>query len=345
MIAYLLTTHPGLEAIVVEELTAHLGHPPAAINTEAGRVAFKGSEGDLDTLFRLRSIHHILLWRGRYDLRAPVTLEQIESAVAATPIPELQTAASFRVRSVRRGGHDFKHMAIERTAGAVLHHRSRVPVNLDAPAVTVRVDLDDEVLSIGILRTDKPLSRRAKVFAQRIGLSADLAFAAVHVAELAHPERILDPFCGSGTLLLEAGAVFPRCELWGSDWIANAVAGAERNLAAAGYTDRAYVREQDALHMADIYPAKAFDALVTNPPFGVKMSRGVNYYRFYHRLLTQADAVLKPHGRLVLWVHRLGQLQAAVKHQGQFEFDRTIRVQAGAARPCLASLKRRVERQ
>jgi tRNA G10 N-methylase Trm11 len=40
---------------------------------------------------------------------------------------------------------------------------------------------------------------------------------------------ILDPFCGSGTILMEAALMFPRASLYGSDINAKQIAGAKRN--------------------------------------------------------------------------------------------------------------------
>ncbi|MEL7371808.1 MAG: methyltransferase, partial [Myxococcota bacterium] len=194
---------------------------------------------------------------------------------------------------------------------------------------------------VGILLTDAPLSRRSKVAAQRIGLSADLAYATTHVVDLHQPSRILDPFCGSGTLLLEAGAAHPDAELWGSDWTPGAVDAARANLREAGFIDRSRLTEQDALQMADAYPRGTFDAIVTNPPFGLKMGARINFHRFYRRWLEQADLLLKPDGRLSLWAHKRTHLEQAIAKNGMFRVDRTIAVQTGVARPTLFSLRRR----
>lgn len=343
MTEFVLTTHPGLEAIVAEELATRVGSVGPRVlepTTEPGRVLVQLPDGLRPILMSLRSVHHVIEGIARWSLPEPVTLEGIQAAVRQVEVPGLTEAKTFRVTSVRRGRHTFGHMDIERAAGAVYHLATGVPVNLNAPAVTIRVDLDGNVLWVGRALTDRPLSRRAKVYAQRVGLSADLAYAAVHVAALTAPERILDPFCGSGTLLVEAGFAHPDAELWGGDWVESAADGTRRNLDAAGLGDRAHVVEQDALRMAERYPAQSFDAIVTNPPFGVKMGPRIDFFRFYARLLAQAEAVLKPDGRLVVWVHRLGQLNAAVKTHGRFERYRTVTVQTGTARPTVVALRR-----
>ena len=336
---YTLTTHPGLEPIAVEELQAILTTASAG-DIEPGRVVFQAAPPEEAKLLRLRSVHHVVRYLARIPLSPPIALDDIRSALDNVEVPDLGGAESFRVRSVRRGRHDFNHMDLERSAGAVLFTRTKIKVDLHRPAVTVRVDLDDDVLWVGILLTPTPLSRRAKTYAQRVGLSADLAYATTHVAGLITPERIVDPFCGSGTLLLEAGALHPGCELWGSDWVPAAVEGTQLNLHAAGLADRMRVRELDALRMADVYPHEAFDAIVTNPPFGLKVGPGINFYRFYHRLLTQARLLLKPEGRLALWVHRHGQFRGALKTFADLEVYRTIRVQTGSVRPTLLAVRR-----
>ena len=341
MTEFVLTTHPGLETVAVEEITRRLGRPPDRADTEPGRARIELPDDAQDTLLKLRSVHHVLRGITRIAFPHPVTIDAIQAAVAGVEIPGLSQAPSFRVRSVRRGQHPFRHMDIERAAGAVLHTATGVKVDLTQPALTVRVDLEADVVWIGTLLTDRPLSRRAKVYAQQIGLSADLAYAASHVLELSAPQRILDPFCGSGTLLLEAGAVHSDCELWASDWAPSAVDGARRNLDAAGFTARSFVRELDALKMSETYPTASFDAIVCNPPFGVKMGKSINFYRFYHRLLAEADRVLKPNGKLAVWAHRRGQLSAAAASHAVFEPFKMVTVQTGKARPVLVALRRR----
>ena len=340
MVLYAVTTHPGLEDLLVEEIAHRLSIDIKSVDRAPGRALVDLPASAQSTLLTLRSAHHVTVGVARQTIEHPITLVAIQSILKEISVPGLAAAPSFRVRSVRTGQHDFNSMALERAAGAVFHLASGVKVDLESPAVTIRVDLTDNVLWVGILLTDRPLSRRAKVYAQKIGLSADLAFAAVFVADLEEPERILDPFCGSGTLLLEAGALHPRAELWGSDWVEGAVQGTRTNLTAADFDQRAHLRTLDANRMASEYPSASFDAIVSNPPFGLKMGARVNFYRFYQRLLEQADVLLKPYGRLVLWLHRRGQFQAAVKAHGGFEVYRTIGVQTGSARPVLVGLRR-----
>lgn len=55
---------------------------------------------------------------------------------------------------------------------------------------------------------------------------------------------------------------------------------------------------------------------------------------------TRTEALLKPHGRLALWVHRYGQFRAALKPFSQLEVYRSVRVQTGSIRPTLVDVRR-----
>jgi len=174
-----------------------------------------------------------------------------------------------------------------------------------------------------------------------VALRANVAYAALRLAGVGpSTRRVLDPFCGSGTLLLEAGALAPEAELWGSDWRERAVTGTRANLQAAGLARRASLRQADARRLAESWPERSVDVLAGNPPFGRRLGSGMNFRDFYARLLEQIDRILAPGGRAVLLADHRVALEQAAGRQGSFRVTDTRVVDVGGIFPGITLLER-----
>ena len=290
----------------------------------------------------MRSIHHILRPVADFPLPAQEPLAGLERELAGVEIPELADRPPFRVTSDREGEHAFTSHDVQRVAGAVLVERYGAPVDLRGYTVEVRVDVVGERCAVAVQLTRKALSNRyERAFAPRVALRANVAYACLRLGDIG-PEtgRLLDPFCGSGTILLEAGALLPDTALHGSDRQEQAVEGARRNLAAAGLADRAELRQSDALSLERIYPAGFFDAIVTNPPYGARLGRGIRFGPFYIDLLTQTHHLLRPGGRLVVLVRKRGAFHGALAKAGGFRVREERMVATSGVYPVIFVLER-----
>ena len=92
-------------------------------------------------------------------------------------------------------------------------------------------------------------------------MNAKLARCMVNLAHAKTGKTLLDPFCGTGTTLLEATLI--GCEAVGMDVQRRMAAGAKRNLQHFGLT-------AEALVIADAGkpPLTHVDCVVTDPPYG-----------------------------------------------------------------------------
>jgi len=117
---------------------------------------------------------------------------------------------------------------------------------------------------------------------------------------------LLDPFCGSGTVLMEAGLLgFER--LAGNDIEAKAVADTKKNLVWSG--QEAEIVQGDASNIADRLPGP-FDAVVTEPylgpprtkkPTAAEAGRTVaELLRLYTRAFASIRRLLRPGGACVV---------------------------------------------
>jgi tRNA G10 N-methylase Trm11 len=99
-----------------------------------------------------------------------------------------------------------------------------------------------------------------------ISLSPRLARTLVNLTGLKPGQTLLDPFCGSGTILVEAYAKSLRC--LGVDSRASRVQEARENIrwSTGGVTDRGYdIRKGDARDLSRMLRGTKVDAVVTEP--------------------------------------------------------------------------------
>jgi putative N6-adenine-specific DNA methylase/tRNA (guanine6-N2)-methyltransferase len=144
---------------------------------------------------------------------------------------------------------------------------------------------------------------------------------------------VLDPFCGSGTILWEAGALWPDAHLVGNDWDEETLAGARRNAEAQALTDRVTLHEADVWHLDETLDGLRADLIVTNPPFGVRLGSSMDFGPFYRRVLRQFAAVLRPDGRVVMLVLRQSPFQQALRETEAFDVRHVRAIEIGGLYP------------
>lgn len=331
MTTLLFTTNPGLEDLVADELEDLAGSQGVAIDGLEIRPA--GVSGRITTqidgpwelvlslAYRLRSIHHIMRPIDHFVLPEQAPLQAIQERLSHVPIPELVRASTFRVTSERMGEHPFTSPEVERTVGAVLVARYGLGVDLEGFEVNLRVDIIGETCMIAVQLTQTALSHRyQRVYQPRVTLKPNVAYAALRLAQLPRqPRSLLDPFCGSGTILLEAAHLFPQATLLGSDWDHRAVTGTHANAEAAQLAESIHLRTADARTVRQAFPEiEEVDAIVTNPPYGRQLGRRIKFVPFYAACLRELHTLLPHRGRLVIIIHKRGAFAQALRRVGRF---------------------------
>ena len=176
----------------------------------------------------------------------------------------------------------------------------------------------------------------------RVALKASVAYALVHFARIVEKSdgTLLDPFCGSGTILFEAAVIFPDLALFCSDIDQHVVDCARENASALGCAERMALCQGDARELDAVFPDRRFDYIVTNPPYGMRFGQHLNFDRFYTRVLQQCWYRLRPGGRLVLiaWKYRL--FSRAAKRTGLFRLRAERVVETGGLHPRIFALDR-----
>lgn len=151
-------------------------------------------------------------------------------------------------------------------------------------------------------------------------------------AHLSHNAHVIDPFCGSATLLVERAKLMPYAALTGVDLSARAIAAARENTAAAGLTAR--IVRGDARNFSLTTPA---DELFANLPFGNRVGNHAENEQLYRGFFANLPKLLKPGGLLVLYTMEQKLLRTLLK---DFKMINEVCVPSGGLKPVLFIARR-----
>ena len=196
---------------------------------------------------------------------------EIKKAAAATDfnsvINEGETFA-VRIKRVKEYSPKSDTMNLERKLGKhILSNTTKTKVNLKKPDKTFFGVLTSNKLVFGIKLTEitpKTFSERRprkKPFFHPSAMPSKLARCMVNLARAKRGELVLDPFCGTGSVMVEAA--FVGCQVLGFDVQRRMAEGTRKNLEHFGV-------EPEGLVIADSrkLPLTRIDHVVTDPPYG-----------------------------------------------------------------------------
>lgn len=319
----------GLEPVVARELE-ELGVSPEP--QSVGGVAFPGDFSDaMRANWRLRAANRVLLelatwpaadgdalYRGARDLVAGGRFD-----------PLFDPSRSFAVSatSSRSALGDTRWIALRVKDGIVDAQRDRYGRRADVarrdPDLALRLRLAGDSATLLVDTSGEPLDRRGyRIDSTSAPLREQLAAAALLAGGWNGLGPIVDPMCGSGTLLAESAAIArglapnrlrrrwgfstlpwfdatswssivaealpspdPGARLYGCDLDPQAVAACRRNLALAGIADAAEVHVGDAF---DFAPPAGPGLIAVNPPYGERLASSPADWRRLGDLLKRA---------------------------------------------------------
>ena len=226
-----------------------------------------------------------------------------ESATLVPPFDPMRVVSGSFAVNVRtvRGASVSPRVAAREAAGYIWRRLDAPRVNLDQPDTEIRVFVTPsgavwgrQLYSIA----PQPFAARSprrRPFWRSIAIAARQARWMVNLCDVRAGQLVLDPFCGTASIPIEAA-------LMGMKTIASDVdpvvaAGARRNLSALSLDVE--VRAMDAREWAEA--AQRFDAIVSDLPYGRSASiKGVDRGVLYAGFLETAGHILNPGGRAVL---------------------------------------------
>ncbi len=161
-----------------------------------------------------------------------------------------------------------------------------------------RIFIDDDYILIGIRLFEKPLSDRNYKIKELPGsLKTSIAYAMLYPI-WTNPNRnlrLVDNFCGSGTILCEGLSL--TNEIYGGDINPASVNATKTNLKGLVCKNLDKIKIQDA--QKTNWNAKYFDCAVSNFPWD-KQIRTDRIHELYENAIKEYARILKPNGTIVI---------------------------------------------
>ena len=296
----------GLESVSAAELSAL---PGVTVGETAYRRVLAECSESLAPLLGLRTVDDAYLdlgmWSGIGHTREMLAAiqwyaTQIELETAAQtlkalrPIPDeplFSVTASF----VGRRNYSTDEIKLNVAAGIKERFGLRYTPDDREADLNVRVFIEHEMAFVGVRLGKQPLHERGYKVAERAGsLKPSVAAAMLRLAQVEAGMRLLDPCCGSGTILIEGALSGAIAE--GGDIDPEAVAAARANIQAAGV--QVSVSEWDARALP--LPDQSVERVVTNLPWGKQIALEDAIERLYGEICAEIERVLQPGGQVAL---------------------------------------------
>ena len=179
--------------------------------------------------------------------------------------------------------------------------------------LSFRVHLSGPEALIGLRLTTAPLHRRTYKIESRIGtLHPPLAYAMAMLSNVAENQKLLDPFCGVGTILFEALKLEPHLCASGIDIDSESI---RKAASIAGSANKNIdFRVGDAGQLP--FTTGEFDRIISNPPWGraVEVEGSLRVAR--DSVFKELKRVVNSEGRLVLLVDSATEFDAVMERTG-----------------------------
>jgi tRNA (guanine10-N2)-dimethyltransferase len=242
---------------------------------------------DHSNLMRLAMTHEILEFKG---FCKPIKSKIVDLAARMGPV---ESAFSVGLTRIKKYWEDLRTLELERMIGGAVDGEK---VDLDNPTVRIRGFLTSEgfVLGKSICRFRRSefnaRNPHLRPFFHPSSLSPILSRAISNICGVSEGKLVLDPFCGTGGLLIEAGLL--GAEIFGLDIDEKMVAGTKENLLFYGLEGDVKVGDSTELGLRD-----CFDIVISDPPYGrgsTTRGRGIN--ALYNRAMKSIYRALKNEG-------------------------------------------------
>ena len=331
------------------------GYVAICRTTEQSAIAIGGEDERIemeDALLQLRSAHHVLKYHDYFNLEDLLPdqeegvdeepadkksgigsingemlyqyyKEKLVSGESSIPsLVELEKGGTFRVSCDRIGsGQGFTGPELEfEIGGAMSEFYTHIKPKMTDFDILIRADVVATKVIVGTQINVDDLSKQRHFlrFRNAVTLKTNLAYAMIRMAAIKKGDLVCDPFCGSGTILLEALDVYrtEQIKCVGMDVSRRSANGARENAIAEGFNDDVcQFHCCDARNFKRHLTDESVDAIVSNLPWGVITGQKnvSDLQTMYEIFLRNAWYVLKDGGRIVMLVLRGLQLTRIIR--------------------------------
>jgi 23S rRNA G2445 N2-methylase RlmL len=330
---------PGLEPFAIEELRAKLGRDARILKAGTGRIPLElDSSMDLRSTGPVRTIN--ALYRVlTFDIPRPKGLlgHQAFTAMSAAAKSIINSDLAFRTLSLDAAGADTAVMhRIKSELASSLHL-----ISSDDKGdfhIRIRPTPDKQGWQVLLRLTPRPFVTRA--WRQHNFQGALNAAVASVMASMTGPkstDRIINLMCGSGTLMIERGALAPHAQFVGVDHDPTVLSFARDHLMHSG-------TEGTALICADArelpYRPDSFDVLLADMPFGQLVGSHRENLTLYPAALAEAGRIAIRGARFALITHEKRLIGEVIRAQTTWSVSRNVPINLNGLHPEILLLEK-----
>lgn len=296
-----LVTFPGLEPVLRAEAVEKGFRAPKVV---AGGVTLRGGWPEVwRANLELRGAGRVLVRLGAFRAFHLAQLAKRARRLAWTDV--LVPGTPVRVEASAGKGSRIYHAgaAAERLEAAITEALG--PAKAEVPPVTVKLRIDNDLCTVSLDTSGAPLHKRGhKEAVNKAPLRETMAALMLRACGFKGREPVVDPMCGSGTLVIEAAEIaaglmpgrdrrfafeqfapfdadawqalrdrrrppVSACRMTGSDRDAGAVRMTQANAERAGVADR--IDAHQCPVSAAVPPEGPPGLVLVNPPYGTRL--------------------------------------------------------------------------
>lgn len=297
-------TTRGLESVCADEMGEI---PGLQVERTAYRRVTASYDGPLAALLALRTVDdvflHIAEWHPIVPQREALAWLTDQSRRVNLPLRFLAGERAipqpvrFSVTANFVGKRNYTADEIKQAvAGGIrAHYPWEYAPNDEDSQVNLRVFIEHDLAVVGLRVGARPLHRRAYKQAHLGGsLKPPVAAAMLRMVQLTPGQRLLDPFCGAGTIPIEAALTGARA--LGGDNDPAALVAARANAGLAGVPAGLHAWDARALPLA----AGSVERIAANLPWGRQVPVDARLEDLYRAACAEMQRVLAPGGRIAL---------------------------------------------
>lgn len=333
-----LWTHRGLEPLLQQDVKDKVG-----LETEVIGPGIVYTEStDLYALFCVRTFSELLVHvgTGEIDGVRDIQSKAIELLYAESAIGRVSLlhgrATRIRYRLEIQGQQIKHYLRREIIKELIPQIESRSPELVNSPShydVEIRIAVDGNTIRVlwkPLVIPDDRFTYRKRDVPAAIDPVAAAGLVGFLRPERSTEHRILDPFCGSATIMIER-AIAGRCkELVGIDISREAIEAAKRNVGAAGLHDATLINGD----MRKVHLTGKFHEIITNMPFGIRSGTHRANIELYGDFFNVMSHLLSESGIMVLYTQEI-DLTSTLFENSDLRLLNIHRLEVGGLRPAV----------
>lgn len=333
------TTNSGLEKISYKEISEYI----STKNLELLNSIIKFDVNSYDDLAKIcyycQSISRVVLLLDQFKIsnNFETTIDIISKRICNIELSKyIFNGSKFKTVCKRNGTHSFRSVDLmKEVTKVIIANNSKftlIPVFKNENLIFY-VYIVDKICYFGIDFSGVDLSKRDyKIFSHRESLNANVAFSMLKYSGYKPTMKIIDPFCGSGMIPIEAAMIISKkpvnnhknfvfknysfyknkfvpiikkmelkdTKVYASDNQFRHIRNAKKNASIAGVKKKIEFMKLNVKDLHSVFPIDFFDRIITDPPAISKRKNSIDLHNLYKEFLNQSDIVLKKDGKIVL---------------------------------------------